>query len=77
MIKMKSKLVKVNRKNLRLRLTDKADEGEKDLKTDRVSLALDCWTSRMNNAYIGMSLVVYKLKFELLNVHFPYATSSC
>ena len=66
MIKVKAKPVKVNRKNLQTRLTEKAEEGEQDLKTDlatcssRVSLALDGWTSRMNNAYVGMSLVAYK-----------------
>ena len=66
MIKVKAKPVKVNRKNLQTRLTEKAEEGEQDLKTDlaicssRVSLALDGWTSHMNNAYVGMSLVAYK-----------------
>lgn len=62
MIKVKSNHVRVNRKNLRSRLNDKADKGEKDLKYElaacksRVSLAMDGWTSRMNNAYLGMSL---------------------
>jgi len=66
MIKVKTKSVKINRKNLRSRLTDKADQGEQDLIAElaanksRVSLALDGWTSRINNAYLGMFLVAYK-----------------
>jgi len=66
MIKVKGKAVNINRKNLRSRLAEQAAIAKKDLMDElaanvsRVSLAMDGWTSRLNNAYLGMSLVAHK-----------------
>jgi hypothetical protein len=65
-IKVKGRQITINRKNLRARLTEQAAKAKQDLKdelaanTSRVSLAMDCWTSRLNNSYLGTSLVAYK-----------------
>src|SRR5579859_4250662 len=69
MIRIKGKQVTINRKNMRGRLTTRASEAKQDLKDElaanssRCSLALDGWTSRMNNSYMGMTLVAYKSDF--------------
>jgi len=66
LIEINGRTVKINRKNLRARLTEQAAKARQDLKAElatnlsRVSLALDCWTSRINNAYMGTFLVAYK-----------------
>ena len=66
MIKVNGKAVQINRKNLRYRLTEQAAKAKQDLKdeiaanTSRVSLAMDGCISRLNNAYLGMSLVAHK-----------------
>ena len=66
MIKVKGKAVKINRKNLRSQLAEQAAIAKKDLMDELatnvscVSLAMDGWTSRLNNAYLGMSLVAHK-----------------
>jgi hypothetical protein len=66
MIEVKGRRVTINRKNVRARLTVQATKAKQDLKdeltanTSRVSLAMDCWTSRLNNSYLGTSLVAYK-----------------
>ena len=61
MIKVKGRPVTINRKNIRARLTEQAEKAKRDLKdelaanTSRVSLAMDGWTSRLNNSYLGIS----------------------
>ena len=60
MIKVKGKAVKINRKNLRSRLAEPAAIAKKDLMDElaanvsRVSLAMDGWTSRLNNVQRGL-----------------------
>jgi len=69
MIEVKGRRVTINRKNVRARLTEQAAIAKQNLKdeltanTSRVSLAMDCWTSRLNNSYLGTSLVAYKRGF--------------
>jgi hypothetical protein len=69
MIRIKGKRVVINRKNVRARLTTRASQAKEDLKDElaanssRCSLALDGWTSRINNSYMGTSLVAYKSNF--------------
>jgi hypothetical protein len=69
MIRIKGKRVVINRKNVRGRLTKRAAQAKQDLKDElaanssRCSLALDGWTSRINNSYMGMILVAYKVNF--------------
>ena len=64
MIKVKGRPVTINRKNIRARLTEQAEKAKRDLKdelaanTSRVSLAMDGWTSRLNNSYLGISSVL-------------------
>lgn len=81
MIKLKGKPVIINRKNVRARLTEQAAKAKQALKdelaanTSRVSLAIDCWTSRLNNSYLGMSHVAYKYSFLTPNFSLLYATT--
>jgi hypothetical protein len=69
MIRIKGKRVVINRKNVRGRLTTRAAQAKQDLMSElaanasRCSLALDGWTSRINNSYMGMILVAYKCNF--------------
>src|SRR5579859_7761637 len=55
--------------NVRARLTTRASQAKEDLRDElaanssRCSLALDGWTSRINNSYMGTSLVAYKSNF--------------
>jgi hypothetical protein len=69
MINIRGKFITINRKNIRRRLTEKAEKAKLNLKAElaanasRVSLAMDCWKSRLNNSYIGMSLVAHKSIF--------------
>ena len=64
MIKVKGRPVSINRKNVRARLAEQAAKAKQDLKdelaanTSRVSLAMDGWTSRLNNSYLGISSVL-------------------
>jgi hypothetical protein len=66
MVKLKGRLVTVNRKIVRARLAKQAAKAKQDLKdelaanTSRVSLAMDGWTSRLNNSYLGTSHVAHK-----------------
>ena len=66
MIKINGRQVTINRRNIRERLKVHAEIARRDLKDtlaandSKVSLALDCWTSRVNHAYIGIFLVAYK-----------------
>ena len=52
----------VNRKNIREQLRKMAVSAKEDLMStlmqndSKVSLALDCWTSKNNYAFLGMSL---------------------
>ena len=61
MIKVKGRPVTINRKSVRARLAEQAAKAKQDLKdelaanTSRVSLAMDGWTSRLNNSYLGMA----------------------
>jgi hypothetical protein len=54
--------ITINRKNITERLEKLAEEAKEDLmiqlmeNDSKVSLALDCWTSRNNLAFLGMSL---------------------
>ena len=56
-----TKLPTINHKNTRQRLTDLASNGKEDLarclmeNESKVSLALDCWTSKNNYAFLGKS----------------------
>jgi len=65
MIKVKGRPVTINRKNVRARLAEQAAKAKQDLKdelaanTSRVSLAMDGWTSRLNNSYLGISSVLF------------------
>jgi hypothetical protein len=62
MIRVHGCPVIINRKILRDRLGQHAAKAKVDLKKQlagndsKVSLALDCWTSRMNHAYLGRTL---------------------
>ena len=66
MIQVKGRRVTINHKNVRARLTEQAAKAKQDLKDElatntlRVSLAMNCSTSRLNNSYLGTSLVAYK-----------------
>ena len=59
--------VVINRHNVRQRLSTQATQSREDLMStlmsnqSRISLALDCWTSRNNMAFLGISpsLVTY------------------
>lgn len=61
MIKVNGDSVTINRKNIRARLTEQAARAKEELKqelasnTSRISLAMDGWTSRLNNSYLGMN----------------------
>ena len=65
MIKVKGRPVTINRKNVRARLAEQAAKAKQDLKdelaanTSKVSLAIDGWTSRLNNSYLGISSVLF------------------
>ena len=54
----------VNRRNLREKLTELASDATEDLivslmeNQSKVSLALDCWSSRNNYAFLGKSLIL-------------------
>lgn len=56
-----TKLPTINRKNTRKRLTDLASNGKEDLlqylmkNESKISLALDCWGSKNNYAFLGKS----------------------
>jgi len=69
MIRVKGKRLIINRKNVRGRLTLRASQAKQDLinelaaNSSRCSLALDGWTSRLNNSYMGMTLVAHKSIF--------------
>jgi len=69
MIRIKGKRVVINCKNVRARLTTWVSQAKEDLKdklavnSSCCSLALDGWTSRINNSYMGTSLVAYKSNF--------------
>jgi hypothetical protein len=69
MIRVKGRPVTINRKNVRRRLSTRASEAKQDLMNElaanssRCSLALDGWTSRMNNSYMGMTLAACKSDF--------------
>jgi len=62
MIRIHGQPVLINRKSLRDRLSQHATKVKEDLKKQlskndsKVSLALDCWTSRMNHAYLSRTL---------------------
>jgi len=66
MIKINGHSVTVNRRNICSRLDFQAEIARRDLKNNlalndsKVSLALDCWTSRINHAYMGTFTVAYK-----------------
>ena len=65
MIKVKGHALRIYRKNLPSRLAEQAAEAKQDLKDEldantRVNLPMDGRTSRLNNAYLGMSLVAHK-----------------
>ena len=59
LIKIRGKPVTINRKIIRAQLTANATMARADLKQQlatnisRVSLAMDGWTSRLNNSYLG------------------------
>ena len=59
-----AKLPTINRKNTRQRLTDLALNGKEDLlhclmgNESKISLALDCWTSKNNYAFLGKSPLI-------------------
>jgi len=69
MIRVKGKRLIINRKNVRGRLTLRASQAKQDLINELAanssccSLALDGWTSRLNNSYMGMTLVAHKSIF--------------
>jgi len=69
MIRIKGTRVVINRKNVRARLTTRVAQAKQDLKAElaanssRCSLALDGWTSRLNNSYMGTIFVAYKSNF--------------
>lgn len=60
LIKIHGKRVMINRKVIRAQLTANAAMARTDLKKQlatnisRVSLAMDGWTSRLNNSYLGI-----------------------
>lgn len=61
----RSKSQKVNRKSVRSRLSTVAADAKEDLlitlveNDSKVSLALDCWTSKNGYAFLGTILVTY------------------
>jgi hypothetical protein len=61
----RSKGPKVNRKSVRSRLSTVATDAKEDLmitlieNDSKVSLALDCWTSKNGYAFLGIILVTY------------------
>ena len=58
-----TKLLTINRKNTRQKLTDLALNGKEDLlqclmeNKSKISLALDCWISKNNYAFLGKPLL--------------------
>lgn len=73
LIKVNGRRVVINRKKIRNRLDHHAEAAKEDLMThlieneSKISLALDCWTSAANHAYLGITpSVAYKIPLSLL-----------
>jgi hypothetical protein len=64
-IKVNNQAVTINRKSVREQLDYHAKKAQEDLMSQlmtndsKVSLALDCWTSKNNYAFLGMTVVAH------------------
>jgi hypothetical protein len=72
----KQKGVKVNRKSVRARLSQVGEDATEDLMAtlmandSKVSLALDCWTSKNGHAFLGTTFVTYISAPHTMNFSF-------
>jgi hypothetical protein len=67
---------KINRKSVRTRLTQVGQDAKEDLmitlieNDSKISLALDCWTSKNGHAFLGNILISYISASLLSNISF-------